>query len=266
VSAPIPSLRSLPLRTLADLGSALGAGRITALASGYQVRHAVPATTEAAADELSGLLRAGLDLGHATLLLQAILAERQSAQSSAAIELVTSGPDAVGSTRDTGVILRDLFARAESRVLIVGFAIHQGRRVFAALADRMAEREELAVRLCVDIARRPGDTSNEDGILARFRTRLVQREWPGPRLPEVFYDPRALVAGGGPRASLHAKCVVVDGRIAFVGSANLTEAAQARNIEMGLLVRSAEVAGGIEHHLDGLIERGFLRRLPLADA
>jgi ATP-binding cassette subfamily B protein len=51
----------------------------------------------------------------------------------------------VGSTRDTGVILRNLFARAESRVLIVGFAIHQGRRVFASLAERMAEREQPTV-------------------------------------------------------------------------------------------------------------------------
>jgi phosphatidylserine/phosphatidylglycerophosphate/cardiolipin synthase-like enzyme len=245
------------------LGRALGAGRITALASAYQVRHAVPATTEAAADELSGLLRAGLDLHHATLLVQAILAERQTAQSPA-IELVTSGPDAAGNSRDTGVILRDLFARAESRVLIVGFAIHQGRQVFAALAERMAERGELVVRLCVDIARKPGDTSTEHGILARFRTRLVQREWPGPRFPELYYDPRALATADGPRASLHAKCVVVDGRTAFVGSANLTEAAQARNIEMGLLVRSPEVAAAIERHMDGLIERGFLCRLALA--
>lgn len=147
--------------------------------------------------------------------------------------------------------------------MIVGFAIHQGRRVFATLAERMEERAELTVRLCVDIARRPGDTSNEAGILDRFRTRFLQREWPGRRLPELYYDPRALAAGNGPRASLHAKCVVVDGRAAFVGSANFTEAAQARNIEIGLLVQSCEVACAVEHHMDGLIERGFLRRLPL---
>jgi phosphatidylserine/phosphatidylglycerophosphate/cardiolipin synthase-like enzyme len=197
---------------------------------------------------------------HAGILLEAIMAERAKADASA-VELVTSGPDAVGVTRDTGVILRDLFARAESRVLVVGFAIHQGRRVFATLAERMVEREELAVRLCIDIARRPGDTSHEDGILARFRTRLVRREWPGPRLPGVFYDPRALAQGDSVRASLHAKCVVVDGHTAFVGSANLTEAAQRRNIEVGLVVRSATIAGGIEQHMNALIARGFLRRL-----
>jgi phosphatidylserine/phosphatidylglycerophosphate/cardiolipin synthase-like enzyme len=73
--------------------------------------------------------------------------------------------------------------------------------------------------------------------------------------------PRALAQGDSARASLHAKCVVIDGRIAFVGSANLTEAAQRRNIEVGLVVRSATIAGGIEQHMDALIARDFLRRL-----
>ena len=263
MTEPVPSLRALSERTLADLAGALKSCRLPSSASAYQVRHAVPATTEAAAEELADLLRAGLSPQHAETLLEAVVAERAKPDTST-VELVTSGPDAVGSTRDTGVILRELFARAESRVLIVGFAIHQGRQVFAALAKRMIEREELAVRLCVDIARRPGDTSNEDGILARFCTRLVQHEWPGPRLPELFYDSRALATSDGPRASLHAKSVVIDGRTAFVGSANLTEAAQARNIEIGLLVRSPEVAAAIERHMEGLIERGFLRRLALA--
>ena len=33
-----------------------------------------------------------------------------------AIELVTSGPDVAGMTRDTGVVLRELFTRVEQRV------------------------------------------------------------------------------------------------------------------------------------------------------
>ena len=40
-------------------------------------------------------------------------------------------------TRDTGVVLRELFAEAEHRVLIIGFAVHQGREIFAVLAERM---------------------------------------------------------------------------------------------------------------------------------
>ena len=42
--------------------------------------------------------------------------------------------------------------------------------------------------------------------------------------------------------SLHAKCVVIDAREIFISSANFTEAAQHRNIELGVLVRSAALA------------------------
>ncbi|MBI4703437.1 MAG: hypothetical protein HY744_20175 [Deltaproteobacteria bacterium] len=51
------------------------------------------------------------------------------------------------------------------------------------------------------------------------------REWPGRRLPQTFCDPRALFARPGPRAVLHARCVVVDGERALVTSTNVAEAA-----------------------------------------
>jgi hypothetical protein len=40
-------------------------------------------------------------------------------------------------------------------VLVVGFAVHQGREIFAALADRMCQRPDLAVRLCLNVRRPP---------------------------------------------------------------------------------------------------------------
>ena len=57
--------------------------------------------------------------------------------------------------------------------------------------------------------------------------------------------------------------MIVDGREALVTSANFTEAAQERNIELGLLVDSAPVAERIERHFQGLIERDHLERLPI---
>ena len=61
-----------------------------------------------------------------------------------------------GTTRGTDVVLRELFARAAHRVLVVGFAVQQGREIFAALADRMCHRADLAIRLCLDIRRALG--------------------------------------------------------------------------------------------------------------
>ena len=107
------------------------------------------------------------------------------------------------------------------------------------------------------------DAARKDALLRRFAERFMRQEWPGPRMPELFYDPRSLAGGDGPRASLHAKCVVVDGAKAFIGSANLTEAAQLRNIEIGIVTADSAIAAAIERHINALIEAGHLQPLPL---
>jgi phosphatidylserine/phosphatidylglycerophosphate/cardiolipin synthase-like enzyme len=189
--------------------------------------------------ELCSLLGSGIGLQHVALLLDAVAAERNPRADAAVVELVTSSPDIAGATRDTGVVMRELFAEAEQRVLVIGFAVHQAREIFAALADRMSQRPDLVV----DIRRAPGDTARPDALLRRFAERLIRHEWPGPRLPDLFFDPRGLAEGESHRASLHAKCVVIDGVRALIGSANLTEAAHQRNIEIGLIVTGAFIAG-----------------------
>jgi phosphatidylserine/phosphatidylglycerophosphate/cardiolipin synthase-like enzyme len=169
------------------------------------------------------------------LLLEVVAAERAPESGSTRIELVTSGPDAAGSTRDTGVVLREVFASAQRRVLIVGFAVHQGREIFAVLGERMCERPDVAVRICLDVRRNLGDTTRDEALLRRFAERVLRHEWPGPRPPEVFFDPHSLVEGEALRTSLNAKCVVADGERTYIGSANFTEAAQLRNIEIGVV-------------------------------
>jgi phosphatidylserine/phosphatidylglycerophosphate/cardiolipin synthase-like enzyme len=255
-------LRSLPARTLAELSQALQTGRLTEAATAFVIRHAIPAIGEAAAIELSSLLSSGLGLRHAALLLDAVAAGKNRPADASIVELVTSGPDVVGATRDTGVVLRELFAEAKHRVLVVGFAVHQGREIFASLADRMTQRPDLAVRLCLDIRRAPGDTARQDALLRRFAERIIRHEWPGPRLPDLFFDPRGLAEGESHRASLHAKCVVVDGVRALIGSANLTEAAHQRNVEIGVVVTGA-IAEAAERHVDALIMGGHLQAIPL---
>jgi len=79
----------------------------------------------------------------------------------------------------------------------------------------------------------------------------------------VYYDPRALETEG-PAGVLHAKALVVDDEAAFVTSANLTEAALDRNIEIGLLVRDRPLASTVVSHFRGLIDRGLLQPLPMA--
>jgi phosphatidylserine/phosphatidylglycerophosphate/cardiolipin synthase-like enzyme len=49
---------------------------------------------------------------------------------------------------------------------------------------------------------------------------------------------------------MHTNCVIVDGHHVFVSSANLTEAVQDRNIEVGLLVQSRRLARQLTDHFD----------------
>ena len=79
--------------------------------------------------------------------------------------------------------------------------------------------------------------------------------------PAVFYDPRSLEPDG-PGGVLHAKAVVADDEAAFVTSANLTEAAFDRNIEVGVLTRDHALAASLARHFGTLIEQGLLLPLP----
>ena len=98
-------------------------------------------------------------------------------------------------------------------VLVAGYAVYQGQRIFQALADRMQEISSLKVRMFLDIQRGPGDTSAGTELMLRFAERFRSNQWPKNRpLPEVFFDPRSLETDPTQRASLHAKCVVVDER------------------------------------------------------
>ena len=156
-----------------------------------------------------------------------------------------------------------LFNKARERVLAVGFAIHQGRSVFQTLAERLDACEALDAILCIDVRREPTSTSRDIHIVRGFMRRFIEDAWPGTRLPRLYYDPRSLAPTGPMRSALHAKCVVIDGSEALVTSANFTEAAQVRNIELGLHVSSPAIASQIEDHFHSLIRNGHLERIPL---
>ncbi len=81
----------------------------------------------------------------------------------------------------------------------------------------------------------------------------------------MYYDPRSLDSGG-PSGVLHAKAVVADGESLFVTSANLTEAALDRNIELGILLRDRTIAQTALAHFNGLIDQGLLLALPDSSA
>lgn len=179
-------------------------------------------------------------------------------------DLVWSGPEVPGlHARDTRRVYEELLGSAETSVWASTFAYFDGPKAFDVLARRMDEWPRLKVTLLLNIQRRRGDTSSADELVRRFADRFWGTDWPGASRPRVFFDPRALEPEG-PGGVLHAKAIVADDEAVFITSANLTEAALDRNIEIGLLVRDRALAASVSRHFRTLIERELLRPLPMA--
>lgn len=247
---------------LRGLATALRSGRLAPPFTGIAVqRLAAPGLADALAHDLHTLGTQGFTPVQIAALIDILLHDRaQHRRHEAVMDLVTTGPEAGATTnRDTRVVVRELFAHAERSVLVAGYAVYQGQRVFQALADRMQQRPELAVRLFLDVRRTAGDTSIVTEVVRRFGERFRRDEWPqGRPLPQVFYFPLSLEAAPEKRAALHAKCVVVDRHLVFVSSANFTEAAYERNIEVGLLIQAGWLAERITGHFDTMVTAKLL--------
>ena len=177
-------------------------------------------------------------------------------------DFVWSGPEVPGLHRDTRRVYEELLGTAERSILASTYAFLDGAKAFAVLARRMDKRPQLRVTLFLNIQRKGGDTTAADHLVRRFADRFWETEWPGSSRPAVYYDPRALELDG-PGGVLHAKVVVAEDEAVFVTSANFTEAALDRNIEVGLLVRDRALAATVSSHFRGLIDRELLRPLPM---
>lgn len=261
------TLLTLASSDLREIATAIRAQRLSLPFSVVSLQRIVPgAIVEAVAAELQMLADVSGGADAVAGMLELVVKDRvKRPMVEDVIDVVTTGPEASGVTnRDTSVVVRELFTNARHSVLVAGYAVYQGQRVFGALADRMQEVPKLNVRMFLDVARGPGDTSTISELVLRFASRFKTDQWPeGRPLPEVFFFPRSLATDGEKRSSLHAKCIVIDRAVAFVSSANFTEAAQERNIEVGLLIHSPLIAEKLERHFESLVAEGLLSPLPL---
>lgn len=253
-------LLSLPPHRRARL---LGALRTGALAPPYGVLSLRPAIgsedAEAVSAALHDLQQQGLAPGAVVLAVQA--AERALTAVDRP-ELVWSGPEVAGvHARDTRPVFEELVDSAERSIWISTYTFFDGKQAFKRLAQRLDTAPGLQVTLLLNIQRKKGDTSAPAEVVTRFADRLWKHDWPGERRPAVFYDPRSLALTGG-EGVLHAKALVVDDAAAFITSANLTEAAFDKNLELGVLSRDRTLASGLARHFRALIDQKHLEPLP----
>ncbi len=254
---------------LEGLADAIAQGRIPLPCQPSSLTNVVPTSLMTAiATELNQLSGDGMKAVHLAYLLNLLAQARKQAQEQRnGIDLVWTGEEVLGTeSRDTRVVVQELFHSAQKSVLISSYALDTGKKakaLFQPLAERMVTIPELKVRIFMNIKRPYGDRKTSDAALLRKFSESFRNEiWPGDRLPEVFYDPQSLSTAIGPRACLHAKCVVVDDEKLFVTSANFTEAAHQRNIEAGVLLSDTLSAKAMRAQFERLVSRDLLCRIP----
>ena len=258
-------LHSLSRVAMLDLADALAASRLKPPYSALWIAGCVPESVAGAIGiELARMDSAGMGPGQIADCLQLLAAEREANQQTLdRLQLVWTGPDVPGSvSRDTGVVMKELFTSARRSVLLSTFTVRRGSEVFAPLAEAVDRNPGLQVRLAVNVGRDGDFSKPEHLLLTRFADGFWQNHWPWPKRPCVYYDPRALSTDPAITASLHAKCIVIDDEIAFVTSANFTEWAQERNLEAGVLIRDEGFARSLRNQFESLIAASRLRLLP----
>jgi phosphatidylserine/phosphatidylglycerophosphate/cardiolipin synthase-like enzyme len=267
MAAPFPQLSTAELETL-----------LAAL----DPQHGDAASlVDSLADPPAFLARIGLDAGPVGLVawlehwraaggsqealrmtVQALLDQRSRQAAAHSIELVWSGPDAGAGaiTRDQAVLIRQLVERAERRLLLTTYAFYNGpfiKELFQLIRERMMALPALHVRMVCNIQRERGDTSTPEALIRKFQQQTWSRLWPEPPAPALLFDPRSLSLQGE-RAVCHVKAVVADQEV-LVTSANLTDAAQLTNFELGLHLGSSVHADDVWDHFDRLIQQGLLQ-------
>jgi len=201
----------------------------------------------------------GLDQAAVAVAVRVALAERAH-RSPPRLDLVWTGPEVTTSpTRDTAIVVKELFEQAQEAVIVAGFRFDHGEELLRPLHVAMKDRSVSAM-FFLDIDGEAATAAGADAFATKKIDEFFVENWPfGQPRPDVYYDPRTAMPGP-PWASLHAKCVVVDERVTLIGSANFTARGQSRNIEAGVLIEDAGFARRVAGQWRSLIEAGLVRK------
>jgi phosphatidylserine/phosphatidylglycerophosphate/cardiolipin synthase-like enzyme len=261
-------IRSLPANVLESMSQALKAGRLKPPYTAFTLAEWVPqAIRESLSSEFVSLQTFGFTPFTLAVTLEAF-AEDAAARQRALdqIQLVWTSPDEEGPhVRDTSVVVRQLLSEARQSLWISTYNIFNGQEVFQPIDEVWSFHPELKVVLILNV---PADFKNglyDDAAVDKCARAFWKYHWPWEKRPAVFYDPRGPEKTQDLTACQHAKCILVDGATAFITSANFTESAHERNIELGVLFRdNSSVAESIRSKFESLIQNGYLKPLPAA--
>lgn len=162
------------------------------------------------------------------------------------IELVWTGAStSLVSTRRTEQVLLETIEAAQKELFIVSYVAYDVDSIVTAL--RNAVNRGVKVEILME------STSKYGGNLSGSHDPidLFKRE-----LPETI-----LYLWNESEASVHAKCAVSDGKVAFITSANLTGAAMEKNMELGIKIEGGDTPKRLHNHLEALVTTRKIERV-----
>lgn len=161
----------------------------------------------------------------------------------------TGPPNKRFPVRRIDQVLYDLISVATQRVMLVTFAAHRVHHLCAHLAAAIGRGVELTLILESE-EESEGQLTND--AIAAFRTLPVGKA-------RLYYWPLTLRERNqaGRPGKLHVKCAIVDD-VAVIGSANLTDDAFNRNMELGMVVREKSTVSALAEHFQELIRSSVL--------
>ena len=170
------------------------------------------------------------------------------------IELLWAGPSPANKVpaRRIDQALYDLIANAKHEILLITFAAAKITRLTDELCK--AAQRGVKIRLILEFEESSEGQLSFDAMKA-FPSALI-------KVVNVYHWPvekRDRNQAGRP-GKLHAKVAIIDDT-ALISSANLTDDAFNRNLEVGVLINNAEFLISTNTYLDALIADGTLSRL-----
>jgi cardiolipin synthase A/B len=188
-------------------------------------------------------------LGASIDLCSSMFSEWQQQQS---IELLWSGPlpSSHIPARRIDQVFYDLISSAKREILLVTFAAYKVHQLMDGLVKAL--NRGVNVRLILEFEETSQGQLSTDALNA-FPEIIRQKA-------EIYYwplDKRERNASGRP-GKLHAKVAIVDDQ-AVLSSANLTDDAFTRNLELGILISNNQILQRIRGHFGSLCADGTLK-------
>jgi cardiolipin synthase A/B len=165
-------------------------------------------------------------------------------RSSSSTEIVWTGPPTTEvPVRMSREVLLQVIGASTTLLTLTSFVAYKVPDVLSALKEAIGRGVKVRIVLeTIDSGKIGFDPSS---AFASLGTGVRIVTWPMNERP----------AG----ASMHVKAAIADDHTALVTSANLTGAAQADNMELGILIRGGPVPRSLQDHFSQLIASGVLR-------